>query len=101
VNPSNSATQSRSARTERDHRTAGLLNEASRTVGPLAAHLPDGERQIIQLRLAEQLTQQEIGERLDISEMQISRTLSAFCLRLRLRLRAALLETTLSSASVA
>jgi RNA polymerase sigma-B factor len=57
--------------------------EARLMLAPLVARLPDRERQILQLRFFEQLTQQEIGDRLGISQMQISRILSALCAQLR------------------
>lgn len=41
----------------------------------LLGHLPKRERQIIQLRFGEDLTQKEIGERLGLSQMHVSRVL--------------------------
>jgi RNA polymerase sigma-B factor len=37
--------------------------------------LPDREREIVRLRFAEDLTQREIGERVGISQMHVSRLL--------------------------
>ncbi|TLQ42494.1 SigB/SigF/SigG family RNA polymerase sigma factor [Streptomyces marianii] len=54
---------------------------------PLIARLPDRERTILSLRFGEDLTQSEIGERLGISQMHVSRLLA----RVLTELRAALL----------
>ena len=55
---------------------------------PLVAALPDRERAIISMRYVEELTQSEIGSRLGISQMQVSRIL----LRVLTGLRTALLS---------
>lgn len=44
------------------------------------------ERQILRLRFSADLTQQEIGERIGVSQMQVSRILSSVCRRLRTRI---------------
>lgn len=44
------------------------------------------ERQILRLRFTADLTQQEIGERIGVSQMQVSRLLTSICARLRSRL---------------
>lgn len=44
------------------------------------------ERQILRLRFSADLTQQEIGERIGVSQMQVSRILSSICARLRTRI---------------
>jgi RNA polymerase sigma-B factor len=49
--------------------------EQSATVQRLARVLTDREREILRLRFREDLTQAEIGERLGVSQMQISRLL--------------------------
>jgi RNA polymerase sigma-B factor len=56
---------------------------------PLIAQLSDRERTILSLRFGEELTQSQIGERLGISQMHVSRLLS----RTLARLRSGLLET--------
>lgn len=45
------------------------------TARDLLARLPDRERSIVELRFREELTQSQIGERLGISQMQVSRLL--------------------------
>jgi RNA polymerase sigma-B factor len=51
------------------------LAEARAVVDRLAECLTDREREIVRLRFDEDLTQQEIGERMGVSQMQISRIL--------------------------
>lgn len=48
--------------------------------------LDDRERQILSLRFTGDLTQRQIGERIGVSQMQVSRILSAVCARLRARI---------------
>ncbi len=55
---------------------------------PLIAALDDRDRLILSLRFREELTQSEIGERLGISQMHVSRLLG----RIMSRLRAGMLE---------
>jgi RNA polymerase sigma-B factor len=45
------------------------------TVEDLLRRLPDRERQVVALRFHEDLTQSEIGERIGISQMHVSRLL--------------------------
>jgi RNA polymerase sigma-B factor len=45
--------------------------------------LPERERRILHLRFVEELTQQEIGERIGISQMHVSRLLRASLVKLR------------------
>jgi RNA polymerase sigma-B factor len=53
---------------------AGLdAAEAAATAQRLLRHLDDRDREILHLRFAEDLTQSEIGARLGISQMQVSR----------------------------
>ncbi|WP_084703966.1 RNA polymerase sigma factor SigF [Phaeacidiphilus oryzae] len=50
---------------------------------PLIAELPERERTILELRFRDELTQSQIGERLGISQMHVSRLLSRTLSRLR------------------
>lgn len=50
--------------------------------------LDERERRIISLRFGADLTQSEIGERIGVSQMQVSRLISGICRRLRQRLEA-------------
>ncbi|MEU0408990.1 RNA polymerase sigma factor SigF [Streptomyces griseorubiginosus] len=63
--------------------TALELVEDFHTLAPLIAGLKERERQIIHMRFVEELTQSEIGERLGISQMHVSRLLSRTLARLR------------------
>jgi len=54
---------------------AYLQAEQSATLGRLMSVLSDREREILRLRFAEDLTQSEIGDRIGISQMQVSRLL--------------------------
>ncbi|HEX8103514.1 MAG TPA: SigB/SigF/SigG family RNA polymerase sigma factor [Solirubrobacteraceae bacterium] len=49
--------------------------EAAATVDDLLRRLPDRERRVVELRFHEDLTQSEIGERVGISQMHVSRLL--------------------------
>jgi RNA polymerase sigma-B factor len=49
--------------------------EEAVTIGRLVRDLPDRERKILALRFGGDLTQSEIGERLGISQMHVSRLL--------------------------
>ncbi|MFB7741873.1 RNA polymerase sigma factor SigF [Streptomyces sp. NPDC056132] len=59
------------------------LVEDFHSLAPLLAELDERDRQIIHLRFVEELTQGQIGERLGISQMQVSRLLSRTLARLR------------------
>ncbi|MGW0334670.1 SigB/SigF/SigG family RNA polymerase sigma factor [Streptomyces sp. NPDC003011] len=59
------------------------LVENFHALAPLIADLGDRDRLILHLRFVEELTQAEIGRRLDISQMHISRLLSRLLARLR------------------
>jgi len=50
---------------------------------PLLAELPERERVILSLRFGDELTQAQIGERLGLSQMHVSRLLSRTLTRLR------------------
>ncbi|QIQ07287.1 RNA polymerase sigma factor SigF [Streptomyces liangshanensis] len=59
------------------------LVEDFHSLAPLLATLGDRERLILELRFGQELTQAEIGERLGISQMHVSRLLSRTLTRLR------------------
>ncbi|MEU2432127.1 RNA polymerase sigma factor SigF [Streptomyces sp. NPDC007861] len=66
------------------------LIEDFHSLAPLIAQLDHRDRQILHLRFVEERTQAEIGERLGISQMHVSRLLA----RIIARLREGLLDTT-------
>ncbi|MFI6584266.1 SigB/SigF/SigG family RNA polymerase sigma factor [Embleya sp. NPDC050493] len=55
---------------------------------PLLAALPQRDRDIVSMRFGEELTQAQIGERLGISQMHVSRLLNRILTRLRAELLA-------------
>ena len=57
--------------------------EERATLGPLLDQLPPRQRQVVQLRFFEGLTQSEIARRLGISQMQVSRLLTRSVAQLR------------------
>ncbi|MCP3759272.1 SigB/SigF/SigG family RNA polymerase sigma factor [Streptomyces sp. TBY4] len=57
--------------------------ECLETLKPLLTTLSDRDREILALRFGEELTQSEIGDRLGISQMHVSRLLSRITKRLR------------------
>ncbi|MGA4847403.1 RNA polymerase sigma factor SigF [Streptomyces sp. G5(2025)] len=59
------------------------LVEDFHSLAPLVAELPERDREILRLRFVEELTQSQIGERLGVSQMQISRLLSRTLATLR------------------
>ncbi|MEV5103923.1 RNA polymerase sigma factor SigF [Streptomyces massasporeus] len=59
------------------------LVEDFHALAPMIAALDERDRQIIQWRFAEELTQAQIGERLGVSQMHVSRLLSRCLARLR------------------
>ncbi|GGV82696.1 MULTISPECIES: SigB/SigF/SigG family RNA polymerase sigma factor [Streptomyces] len=65
------------------------LVEDLHTLAPLVAELDERDRQLLHMRFVEELTQAQIGDRLGISQMHVSRLLG----RLLARLRAELLTT--------
>ncbi|MFD8838158.1 RNA polymerase sigma factor SigF [Streptomyces griseofuscus] len=63
--------------------TALELVEDFHALAPLIAELDERDRQIIHMRFVEELTQAQIGERLGVSQMHVSRLLSRCLARLR------------------
>lgn len=59
------------------------LVEDFNSLAPLIGELSDRDREIIHMRFVEELTQGEIGERLGVSQMQVSRLLKRILGRLR------------------
>lgn len=57
--------------------------ETSAALGGLIARLTERERQVLSMRFVEELTQADIGTRLGVSQMQVSRLLSGLLERLR------------------
>ncbi|MGW7365757.1 sigma-70 family RNA polymerase sigma factor, partial [Streptomyces sp. NPDC054841] len=57
--------------------------ECLESLKPLIATLPERERTILSLRFVDELTQSEIGERLGISQMHVSRLLARVLGKLR------------------
>ncbi|EGX61491.1 RNA polymerase sigma factor sig8 [Streptomyces zinciresistens K42] len=63
--------------------SALALVEDFHTLAPAIADLDERDRQIIHWRFVEELTQKEIGERLGVSQMHVSRLISRLLARLR------------------
>ncbi|MBM7168799.1 RNA polymerase sigma factor SigF [Streptomyces sp. G44] len=59
------------------------LVEDFHTLAPLIAELDERDREILHLRFVEELTQSQIGERLGVSQMHVSRLLTRTLKRLR------------------
>ncbi|MEU3742094.1 RNA polymerase sigma factor SigF [Streptomyces sp. NPDC032198] len=59
------------------------LVEDFHALSPLLAQLGERDRQILRLRFVDELTQSQIGERLGVSQMHVSRLLSRTLARLR------------------
>ena len=66
-----------------DEDPAYELAEERARLQPLTRILTDREREVLRLRFAEDLTQAEIGERIGVSQMQISRLIRQSLARLR------------------
>ena len=66
---------------QRDPRLAQV--DTQLTVGALIARLPASDQELLRLRFVERLTQAEIGARLGISQMQVSRLLARALEQLR------------------
>ena len=62
------------------------ISEARATVLPLVRALPERDRRVVYLRYFEELTQQEIGERIGVGQTQVSRILDHVLESLRERL---------------
>ena len=60
------------------------LAEDSATVQRLMRVLTDREREVLRLRFVEDLTQSEIGERVGVSQMHVSRLIRQSISRLRM-----------------
>lgn len=63
--------------------------EARVTLAPVVRRLPERDRRILYLRFFEDLTQEEIGEDLGVTQMQVSRLLSRILATLRDELQVA------------
>jgi RNA polymerase sigma-B factor len=57
--------------------------EERATLAPLLAHVSSRERMVLVLRFGEDMTQAEIGERIGVSQMQVSRLIRQALARLR------------------
>jgi RNA polymerase sigma-B factor len=57
--------------------------DARATLGPVVRSLPSRDRRIIYLRFFEEQTQEQIGEELGVTQMQVSRLLSRILRDLR------------------
>ena len=57
--------------------------EERATLAPLLAHVSYRERLVLTLRFGEDMTQAEIGERIGVSQMQVSRLIRQALIRLR------------------
>lgn len=66
---------------DHEQRTAAL--EARLVIEPLLATLAPREAELVRLRFTEELSQREIAERLDLSQVQVSRLLQKVLLQLR------------------
>lgn len=61
----------------------GSASEARMMLGPALRTLTEREQLIVRLRFVEDLTQQEIGERIGVTQMQVSRLLKRVLTKLR------------------
>lgn len=59
------------------------LVEVHEVLRPAIASLDDAEREVLRLRFVEGLSQREVGERIGVSQMQVSRLLASILTRLR------------------
>jgi RNA polymerase sigma-B factor len=60
--------------------------ESSAALGSLISQLGERDRRILTMRFVQEMTQAEIGSHLGVSQMQVSRLLSAVLGRLRVDL---------------
>jgi RNA polymerase sigma-B factor len=65
------------------------LVETKMAVADAVQALSEPERAMLKMRFVEEMTQSEIGTRLGVSQMQVSRLLRRMLERLRTRLKAA------------
>jgi RNA polymerase sigma-B factor len=66
------------------HDDHGFLRAEERaTLEPLLGHISERERTVLELRFGADLTQAEIGERIGVSQMQVSRLIRQALIRLR------------------
>jgi RNA polymerase sigma-B factor len=66
-----------------DEDAAGGASEARVLLAPVVRRLPERDRRILYLRFFEDLTQEEIGENLGVTQMQVSRLLTRILGNLR------------------
>jgi len=66
--------------------------DAALALAPVLKRLSDRDRDLIRMRFFEELTQRQIGERLGVSQMQVSRLLSSLLQRLREQLGVSLVS---------
>lgn len=66
-----------------EHQAEWERMEARVVLRNAVAKLTDAERQLLRLRFTEELTQSQIGERLGVTQMQISRLLARLMVKLR------------------
>jgi RNA polymerase sigma-B factor len=85
VGDSQTATRGDLIPDERDERSA---SEARMVLGPVVRALPERDRRILYLRFCEDLTQEEIGAELGVTQMQVSRLLTRIFRDLRRELTA-------------
>ncbi len=62
------------------------LIETRAVLAPLVADLEERDRQVVRLRFVEGLTQREVGDRIGVTQMQVSRILARILAELRDRL---------------
>ena len=60
------------------------LCEERTVLGPLIKALPDRDRTVLELRFVEGLTQREVGQRIGVTQMQVSRILTRILGQMRL-----------------
>lgn len=62
--------------------------EEWQSLPPLLRELPDRDRRILRLRFVDDMSQAKIGEQIGVSQMQVSRLLTACLRQLRTKLPA-------------
>lgn len=63
-----------------------LRSEARHMLGPLVSRLSPRDRMVLRLRFVDGLTQREVGERIGVTQMQVSRIIARLVGRLRAEL---------------